>query len=268
MIRLFGLFFLFFFLIISLYPFVWMFFSSFKTNKEIYQPTDLLPEKFNYQAYGLLMEGKFVDFWGGLWQSVYIATIQSVLATIVSVSAGFIFAKYSFRGKTLLITAALLVILIPRQAMIVPLFEWFSFLGWRGNSFSLVICGIASGLGVVFFAQSFKHLPDELMEVSRLEGLKPRQIFILVLPLFVPGIMTYFLLHFALCWQEHLLALVLLDDNTLTLPLMLAKLSDSSYRASEAIGMAAASLSFIPPGVLFALFFGKMRTALSQLSLN
>ena len=80
--------------------------------------------------------------------------------------------------------------------------------------------------------------------------------------------MTYFLLHFALCWQEHLLALLLLDDNALTLPLTLAKLSDSSHRAPEAIGMAAATLSFIPILVLFGLFFGKMRTALSQLSLS
>jgi ABC-type glycerol-3-phosphate transport system permease component len=79
---------------------------------------------------------------------------------------------------------------------------------------------------------------------------------------------TYFLLHFALCWQEHLLALLLLDDSSLTLPLTLAKLSDVSHRAPESIGMAAATLSFLPIVFLFALFFRKMRTALSQLSLS
>ena len=110
--------------------------------------------------------------------------------------------------------------------------------------------------------------PDELVDVSKVEGLRPFRFFILIIPLFAPSLVTYFMLHFALCWQEHLLALLLLDDSQLTLPLALAKLSDSSHRAPEAIGMAAATLSFIPIVCLFALFFGKMRTALSQLSLH
>jgi len=106
------------------------------------------------------------------------------------------------------------------------------------------------------------------METSRLEGISPWRTFTLILPLFFSWFVTYFLLHFALCWQEHLLALLLLDDSNLTLPLTLAKLSDSSHRAPESIGMAAATLSFIPIVVLFGIFFGKMRTALSQLSLS
>lgn len=256
------------FLMISLYPFAWMFFSSFKTNKEIYQPSQLLPETFEGEAYEMLLAGQFVNFESGLWKSVFIAVSQSVLATFVSASAGFVLAKYSFRGKTFLIGVALFIILIPRQALVIPIFEWFNLLGWVGNPWSLILCGIASGLGVCFFAQSFKHLPDELMEISKLQGLSPVRIFILILPLFTPGLVTYFLLHFALCWQEHLLALLLLGDDSLTLPLTLAKLSDSSHRAPEAIGMAAATLSFIPIIVLFALFFGKMKTALSQLSLG
>ena len=256
------------FVLLSLYPFAWMFFSSFKTNQEIYLPTQLLPEEFDGQAYRMLLNGKFIDFTGSLWQSVFIATAQALLATLFSALAGFVLARYSFRAKAFLIGAALLIILIPRQALVVPLFEWFHWLGWTGNSFSLVLCGIASGLGVVFFSQSFSKLPVELMEVSRLEGFSPLQSFLLVIPLFAPSMVTYFLLHFALCWQEHLLVLLLLDDSSLTLPLALAKLSDVSHRAPESIGMAAATLSFIPIVLLFALFFRKMRTALSQLSIS
>ena len=216
----------------------------------------------------MLMNGQFVDFGEGLWQSFFIASSQSLLATLVSALVGGVWAHYSFRGKTLLVGAAWIRMRIPRQALVVPIFEWFNFLGWTGSSWSLILCGIASGLGVIFFTQSFRHLPDELMETSRLEGFSPWRVFVLILPLFAPGLVTYFLLHFALCWQEHLLALLLLDDSNLTLPLTLAKLSDSSHRAPEAIGMAAATLSFVPIVVLYGLFFGKMRTALSQLSLS
>ena len=268
MIRLLSILILLSFALLSLYPFAWMFFSSFKTNKEIYQPSQLLPEDFNGQSYSLLLEGKFVDFEGSLWQSLLIASTQAFFATLVSALAGFVLARYSFRAKAFLIGAALLIILIPRQALVVPVFEWFHWLGLTGNSVSLVLCGIASGLGVVFFSQSFRQLPVELMEVSRLEGFSPLRSFLLVIPLFAPSMVTYFLLHFTLCWQEHLLALLLLDDSSLTLPLALTKLSDVSHRAPESIGMAAATLSFLPIVCLFALFFGKMRTALSQLSLT
>ena len=129
-----------------------------------------------------------------------------------------------------MIGLAILIILIPRQAMVVPIFEWFNWLGWTGGSTNLILCGIASGLGVVFFMQYFKQMPDELMEVSQVDGLSPFQTFILVLPLFFPALVTCFLLHFTLCWQDHLLALLLLDDDSITLPLALAKLSDSSHR--------------------------------------
>ena len=83
-----------------------------------------------------------------------------------------------------MIGLAVLIILIPRQAMVVPIFEWFNWLGWTGGSINLILCGIASGLGVVFFMQYFKQIPDELMEVSQVDGLSPFQTFILVLPLF------------------------------------------------------------------------------------
>ena len=82
MSRLFSFILLLCFLIVSLYPFAWMFFSSFKTNKEIYQPSKLLPEKFDGQAYGMLLDGEFVDFGEGLWQSFFIAVSQSLLATL------------------------------------------------------------------------------------------------------------------------------------------------------------------------------------------
>ena len=177
------------------------------------------------------------------------------------------FGKIFFRGKAFLIGAALIIILIPRQALVVPIFEWFNLLGWVGNSWSLILCGIASGLGVCFFAQSFKHLPDELMEISKLQGLSPVKIFILILPLFTPGMVTYFLLHFALCWQEHLLALLLLvmipNSSTDTGEI---ERFQSSCTGSDRYGR---SYSLIYPNRgSFALFLRKMKTALSQLSLS
>ena len=163
---------------------------------------------------------------------------------------------------------AILVILVPKQALAVPLFEWMAWLGWQGELWSLALPGAASGLGVIFFTQVFRKVPDELIDLAKVEGLNPVRTFATLLPLIAPALVAFCFLHFILSWQEHLLPLLMLDDENLTLPIALAKLRDSSHRIPESVGMAAATLSLIPVVVLFGLFFRKMKTALVGLSLS
>ena len=68
-----------------------------------------------------------------------------------------------------------------------------------------------------------------------------RQTYVFLLPLIMPGLITFFFLHFVLSYQEHLLPLLLLNDQNMTLPLALAKLKDSSHRIPESVGMVVAT---------------------------
>ncbi len=252
----------------SLYPFVWMFLSSFKTNREIYMPTQLFPKNFDGHAYYDLLSDQYISFISYFTNSMVISGLQAFFATLVTAMAAFVFAKYNFRFQSLLFGVAILVILIPKQTIAVPLFDWMLLLGLQGSRWSMVLPGIASGLGIVFFTQSFKQIPNELIELAKVEGFSLFRTFLLIIPLFVPALLTYGLLHFILSWQEHLIPLLLLDDENITLPIALAKLRDSSHRIPEAVGMAAATISFIPIVVLFGFFFRKMKTALVDLSLS
>jgi cellobiose transport system permease protein len=174
----------------------------------------------------------------------------------------------AFRGSGWLFGVAILVILVPKQALAVPLFEWMAWLGWQGDLWSLALPGVASGLGVIFFTQVFRKVPDELIDLAKVVGLSPVRTFATLLPLITPALVTFCFLHFILSWQEHLLPLLMLDDENLTLPIALAKLRDSSHRIPESVGMAAATLSLIPVVLLFGLCFRKMKTALVELSLS
>ena len=255
-------------LLICLYPFAWMFFSMFKTNREIYQPTLFFPAYYNWDGFLSLFSGSYIPFMDYFLNSILISGGQAFFAMFVTAGTGFVFAKYRFRGKSILFAVAILVILIPKQAMAVPLFDWMLWLGLQGSTWSLLLPGVASGLGVVFFTQVFRKIPDELLDLAKVEGYSMGRIFCILLPLVAPGLVTYGLLHFILSWQEHLLPLLLLDDQNLTLPIALAKLRDSSHRIPEAVGMAAGVLSLFPVVVLFGLCFRKMKTALVGLSLH
>ena len=71
-----------------------------------------------------------------------------------------------------------------------------------------------------------------------------------------------------LSFQEHLLPLLLLDDQSMTLPMALAKLKDSSHRIPEAVGMAASTLSILPMLLLFILAFKKVRSSLRLVAIS
>lgn len=251
-------------LLVSAYPFLWMFLSSFKTNREIYTPENLLPTSFDPFAYRLLFSGDFIDFYEVLTRSILLSGGQALLASLICSALGFALAKGRFRGKSILTGFALLAILYPKQAMNLSLFEWLASMGMTGRSYGLLLSGVASGLGVIFFTQVFRKIPDELMDLARVEGQSLFGSFLNFLPLVKPALITYCILHFLLCWQDHLLPLLVLGSDQLTLPLALAKLADASYRIPEAVGLAAGVLAMIPLLFLFGFFFRQIRTALSD----
>jgi ABC-type glycerol-3-phosphate transport system permease component len=250
------------------YPFLWMFLSAFKTNKEISQPLLLFPADYEWDAFAALFSGKYLDFTSFFLNSVFISCAQALFATAVTACAGFAFAKLNFRFKGALFLLAVLVILVPKQALAIPLFEWLTWLELNGSRWAVILPGIASGLGIVFFTQIFSRIPNELIDLARVEGASLPRTFLAILPLVAPALVTHGLIHFILAWQEHLFPLLLLSDANQTLPLGLAKLRDSSHRIPEAVAMAAATFTLVPVVTLFAVFYGKMRTALAELTLH
>ena len=248
---------------------MWMFFSAFKSGYEIYQPLQFYPTSFGMESFSVLLSGQLIDgpklpfsFGGVFIHSTLAAGGQALLATSVTAMAGYAFAKLKFPGKGVLFLLVIFIILVPRQALAIPVLKWIALLGLRGNLWSIILLGAVSGIGVIFFTQMFRRIPDSLVDLARVEGSSEFRTFITLLPLLAPALVTYGLIHFILAWQEHLLPLLLLSDDYQTLPLALTKLRDSSYRIPASISMAAATFVLLPVLLLFSIFHRQMRTAL------
>ena len=99
-------------LVACIYPFAWMFFSSFKTNREIYRPAQLLPANYEWDSYSALWSGEYLPFLDYFIHSILVSGGQAILATLVTAAAGFAFAKFGFRGSGWLFGVAVLVILV------------------------------------------------------------------------------------------------------------------------------------------------------------
>lgn len=128
----------------------------------------------------------------------------------------------------------------------------------------LVVARSSFRIGRIVLPADFPEFAERMDGPGKNKGLSPLRAFFLVVPLAMPGVVGFGVLHFVLSWQDHLLPLVALDDENITLPLALTKLRDASFRIPEAVGMAAACLSLLPVLVLFGLCMGNMKTALRE----
>lgn len=251
------------------FPFLWMFLATFKSNPEIFRPFPLLPEEFHFRHYRSLLSGEWIPYPRQFLNSLFIATVQTVLAVSLSAAAGFTFAKHSFKGKRALFALAVLVVLIPRQVMVLPLFTWMNDLRLLDGPWSVIWPGAVSGIGVIYFTQVCKRLPDELLDMARSEGASEYRVFLAILPLIRPALIAYGLIHFILAWHEHLIPLVMLSaPEHMTAGVALSSLYGSSLRIPYGLLMAGSAMTVIPTVLLYLLVQKHFKSSLAELTLQ
>ena len=249
------------------FPFLWMFFAAFKENAEILTPFPLLPRRFDFGNYRSLLSGEWIPYPRQFLNSLIIAALQTALAVALAASAGFVFAKYAFRGKSPLFALAVLVVLVPRQVMVLPLFTWMHDLGLLDGPWAVIWPGAVTGIGVIYFTLIFKRIPDELLDLARSEGASEYRAFLAILPLARPSLIAFGLIHFIMAWHEHLIPLVMLSSKQhMTVGVALASLYGSSLRIPLGMLMAGSALTLVPTAILYLLARRHFKSSLSELT--
>lgn len=210
--------------------------------------------------------------WAGPFGQVFantllVAGLQALLATTVAALAGFALATGTRDAWTWgLVAAAAVLILIPKEALGFPLFQWMQKLGLRDSLAALVLPGVASGIGVLFFWQLARQLPRDVLDAVRVSGGSEWAVAREGLTLMLPGLLTYGVIHFIWAWHEHLLPLLLVDgEEQRTLSVALSSVWSSSRDYPRAMIMAAGMFTVVPVVVLFAAAYGQFRSALAEL---
>lgn len=247
------------------YPFVWMFFATFKTNPEIIRAVPLLPERFDGVYYRELLGGTWTPFLRQYLNSFTVASVQTILAVSVSAMAGFVLGTYRFRGARPILLLFIAIVVVPAPVLVLPLFTWFNRLHMIDTLLAATLPGTVSGIGLLFFVQAFRTIPRGMLDIARTEGASEYGVFWTLLPLVRNTILTFALIHFVLAWQDHLIPLVMLSSQTrLTVPIALSSLYGSA-RVPYALLMVGALLTVIPPALFYILVQRRLRTSLSRL---
>ena len=247
-------------------PFVWMLLATFKDNPEVFRPFPLLPERFSLEHYRALLDGTWIPFPRQLLNSLLVSSLQTAGALLATVPAGFVLARYSFRGARVLLALGLLGVLVPPQVMALPVFAWLQRLGLVDTLAGVILPGVASGLGLVYFTLVFRRVPEELLDLARSEGASEPRVFLTLLPIVRSQVTAFGLVLFVLAWHEHLLPLMVLGSPTLkTVPVGLASLYGSATRLPYALLMVGGLFSVIPVALLFLALRRQLASALSEL---
>lgn len=210
-------------LIVSFYPILWMFFSSFKNINEIYQSALALPSKIDFSVYRIAIEQS--GFFRALANSAFI-TAWSVLGILVLSSlAAYAFALMDFKLKETLYMLVLAGQVVSAQIILIPLFNQFKNMGILNTRISVICAYVAMGipLSTLLLRNSFQSVPREIYESARVDGASNFRYYLqFMLPLSKPGISSVLIYQALFAWNEYLLSLTFLNSNNKkTLPLIL-----------------------------------------------
>lgn len=195
-------------------PFVYMVSASFKPGTELFTiPVRIFPENLYLGNYQLLFgQTMFVRWFAN---SAIMAVGRTALAIVLSIMAGYAFAKYNFRGRNVLFILLLATLTLPIYVILIPLYTMMTTLGWINSYAALIIPFGAQAIGVFLARQYLLGVPNELLEAARIDGASEWGIFMrIILPIAQPVTATMGILFFSGAWKDFIWPLIVLNDSS------------------------------------------------------
>jgi ABC-type glycerol-3-phosphate transport system permease component len=234
-------------------PYVRMILDSFKTRVEVMKGTTMFPKKFILDNYRTVFQKTPIVNW--FFNSLWTSTLVTVVTLFTSSLAGFVFAKYEFKGKQLIFWFIMATMMVPAQTTMIPSFLIIQKLGLYDNLFAIVFPSLVGGFGIFLCKQFIEDIPDSMVEAASIDGAGNMRIFFMViLPLIKPTLSALAIFTFLGKWNDYLNPLLYLSDiSRMTMPLALSFFT--SQRTSDLGGvMAAATLVILPVTIVFLCF--------------
>ena len=200
--------------VIVIFPMLWMVYSSFKTDQELFFSPWSSPAELQWDNFERAWNKAYVGEYLLITLIVVIPTL--LLTLILSAMAAYVLARFRFVGNRFLFYLFLSGMLFPVFLALVPLFSLVNQLGMLNTFHGLILVYVAYSLPftIFFLTGFFKTLPTELEESAIIDGANPFQVFFKVmLPMASPGLISMGIFNFLGMWNQYVLPLVLISDE-------------------------------------------------------
>lgn len=242
-------------LLISLFPFYWMFVTSLMSESAIYSlPPTVIPQDLTLAHYRSVFSPQTFPFVTYFTNSLIVATITAGLSVIVATFGAYSIARLKYRGRGIFSRGVLVVYMFSGILLVVPLFQIVVWLGLVDSLYSLMGTYFVLTLPVSLYmlGNYFRSVPPEIEEAAMMDGYSRLEVLVrITLPLSAPAIVAVFIYTFMIAWNEYLFASIFLKSQAqYTLPIGLDALSTGFHQVWGQI-MAASLMTSIPIIVMF-----------------
>ncbi|CCQ98291.1 Binding-protein-dependent transport systems inner membrane component [[Clostridium] ultunense Esp] len=246
------------YLVIMVFPFFWIFITSFKTSGEIFGDGAfrVIPQSPTLKNYTIILFEKGIL--NAIKNSFIVATTTTLYVVAVATLTAYAISRFNFRGKNLLLGLILAVSMFPQMVVVGPIYTLFLKLGLL-NSYWIVLpySTITLPVAVWILVTHFNQIPLALEESAKIDGATPLQtLYKIVFPLAAPGVFTTAIIVFIAAWNEFLLTITMnANERFHTVPVAI-----SFLRTQFEIlwGEVAAATTIVTiPTLIIVLFFQK-----------
>lgn len=253
--------------IIVLFPFYWMVLTSVKSyssyNSE-YIPKffTLSPTLANYaDAFTAVPLGRY------LINTLIFTVITTAIMLVVIVFAAYGFARINFRGKNLVFTLFLSLMMIPNELVVITNFVTITNMDLRNTFLGLILPSVTSVFYIYLLKENFETVPDELYYAAKVDGTSDLKfLFKVMIPICRPTMITIVILKVIECWNSYVWPRLITDDsNYFLVSNGIQELRENGLgRDNIPAMMAAVVIISIPLVVLFLLFRNRIMEGVSR----
>lgn len=245
-----------FLLVVFFTPFYWMILTSLKTmGQTLKMPPSFWVSAPQWQNFVTAFQA--IPFLDMLKNSIIVAAGILLCQCVTVIPAAYAYARFQFKGSKLLFGLTLATMMIPGQLIFLPVFLMFSKMGLINSYASLILPSASSAFAIFMLRQTFKQVPEELLEAARLDHASEFSILKnIMLPIAKPTVVTLGLLAFIGTWNDYFWPMVMTTNNAVrTLPVGIAALRAAEGGLKYHILMAGNVMLVVP--VLIAFFFAQ-----------
>lgn len=243
--------------VIIMIPFYAVALSSFKPGESLVRyglNLSLDFEIMSFDNFIYLFTGHH-DYFVWFWNSMILTIVQVVLTLFVSAFVAYGFAAYDFKGKNFLFICVLLIMMVPFEILLVPLYSLINDLGMVNSYSAIILPGIANAATIFFFRQYLRSIPKEIIQSGRVDGANEYAIYFrLIMPIMKPSFAAMAILNGMNSWNNLLWPFMVLGDQSkYTLPIGLKTLL-TPYGNNYDLLIVGSFFSIIPIFILFIAF--------------
>ena len=246
--------------VVVLFPFYWMLLTSVKDygayNAE-HIPTffTLSPTLQNYRdAFTSVPLGRY------LLNTVFFAVVTTALMVVVITLSAYAFARKEFRGKNLLFTLFLSLMMIPTELVVITNYATITGLELRNTFTGLILPSVTSVFYIYLLKENFEQVPDELYRAAKVDGTSDfKYLWKVMLPICRPTLVTIIILKVIECWNSYVWPRLITDDpNYFLVSNGIQEIRENGFGRENIPAMMAAVVVISVPLILLFFLFRKM----------